>query len=508
MSRVQSYYEGLIEKVLSNKKILLFFLLEIIVVIGFEMSFDHFSIKKVLVVFFMVFCIVMLLGKNTAKNVFVIISTFGVAFSLLSPVFDVWDEDAHFIRSVYISEGNLWLSNEEDELIVSDDVKLVSGLSEYEQRNEKKMPNFLETKLWEYKHTDEKSFESKITSTNAYSFVSYLPSTLGYVIGKVISNGNLGTMFYLGRIANVLFYALCAMIAVKLSLKWNKIFAFFSIQPMVIYVSSSFNQDAFTYGLILIVFAYFINLLQREEKSISFKDVSLFTLLCFLMIMTKLPYMTLAGLLIFIPKSKFKTTATYLTSFIGIFIVIIGGIWWLLTYSEIVGHLPAGSEDEVDMLGQIAFITDNFSSFLKILATNLVSTLTKYYQLSSLAWGSQSATELGLVNLSLLVLPLIYPIPKHEEITFFTKIGVFLVSLVTMVLIYLSMYLAWNEVGSEIINGVQGRYFFGVILSLPIFMNFSKHIGYVEEKKNNNILLFVGMSLLIWAIAVRIGIYY
>lgn len=506
MIRVNSYFSSFLSNLISRKKIIFFFLAELIILVSFEKSFEEFSLKKIIILSVAILATIIFLGKKIHLNVFYIISVFGILFSLMSPIFEIWDEPAHFTRASYITEGHFGLSNDKKDHVVSNDIKKLEKISRYTTRREKVLPNFFETKLWNYEHDKDKSYEFRVPITNAYSFISYLPSTLGLTVGNIISNGNLGVMFYLGRIFNVIFYALCAMIAVKLAVKWNKVVAFFSLQPMIVYISSSFNQDAFNYGLLLIIFAYFVNLLQRKDKSINYKDVIIYSLLCILMAFTKLPYITLAGLLIFIPMKKFKTTAVFMSGFVGILSVIGFGIFWILSYSKIIGNVPS---PDVDMIKQLAFIMQNPVDFLQLLATSLFETINKYEQLSNFAWDRQFAPELALINFSLLLLPLIYPISDLEQISKLTKFGVILISLCTMSLIYLSMYLTWDSVGSDIITGVQGRYFFGILLLLPIYMNFSKHIGYIEEKKQeSNFLVYVGMFLLVWAIAARVGVYY
>lgn len=506
MNLVKKNYDSFLEKFYSEKKVILFFILEIIILIGFEVSFNYFSITKVGLLSLIVTGLLLISRKKIYQTVFVIISTFGIMFSILSPVFEVWDEPAHYTRASYITEGHLGLTNDKEKQIVSDDIKTLVDTSEYLTRHDKVLPNFFETRLWEYEHSENKSYEFRVPITNAYAFVSYIPSSLGLLVGKIVSNGNLGVMFYLGRIFNVLFFALCASIAVKVSQKWNKIIAFFALQPMVIYISSSFNQDAFSYGLLLIIFAYFVNLLQRKEKEIYLKDIIVYSFLCILMALSKLPYITLAGLLIFIPKEKFSKTKTFISAFLGMFVVIICGIFWILSYSKIIGNVP---EPDVDMIKQIIHISKDPVSFFKLLLTNIIGTINKYNQLSNFAWDNQHAPELALVNLSLLVLPLTYPIPKYEKIAPITKLGVAIIALTTTALIYMSMYLTWDSVGSEVITGVQGRYFFGILLAAPIFANFSKSFGYSEEEEDNkNILIYIGIFLLIWSIASRLGTYY
>lgn len=165
----------------------------------------------------------------------------------------MWDELAHFARTQYISEGNLFLSNDKNSHVTSEDLSTLDDLTKLDkflEKSEERLPNTLESVLWHEKHSREKEYNKLIPVTNAYGTVAYFPSVLGYHIGKTVSGVNLGVMFYLGRLFNVLFYAICTFIAVKLSRQLQHVLAFFALQPMLIYSSSSFNQDAFSYGLL------------------------------------------------------------------------------------------------------------------------------------------------------------------------------------------------------------------------------------------------------------------
>jgi uncharacterized membrane protein len=71
------------------------------------------------------------------------------------------------------------------------------------------------------------------------------------------------------------------------------------------------------------------------------------------------------------------------------------------------------------------------------------------------------------------------------------------------------MYLTWNDVGHYKISGVQGRYFVGIVLLLPIVFNISKYIGSVEENNYTKIMAqIIPLTLIIWTIGTRIAVYY
>lgn len=498
------------ERVWKRKKYYGFFFLFISFIITAEKNFVGIPKKAILVVSIITFVILFLWSEKIEKNVLIITVSFGVLFSIMTPIYDVWDEPAHFTRVQYISEGHMFLTNNKEDHFTSKDVNKLdemSKLPEFLVKKVDRMPNTLETKLWEYKHDRDTEYQNRVPVTNAYGTISYLPSALGYNIGKVVSNENLGVMFYLGRIFNVLFYSLCAYIAVKLARQWQYIIAFFAIQPMMIYASSSFNQDSFSYGLLLIIVSLFFRMIQNEDEKIDFKILLVYFLLCAVLAYTKLPYIALGGLPFFIPMKKYVNVNTYLSVYLGIIFVIITSVIWFVYYSKIEGLPPRAKN--VDAIEQVNYILSNFKEFLSILFTNVYETINKYGQLATFAWDKKGSGTLALVNLISIGLIFGFPMKNIDKVSRWTKFGVVIITILISILIYLSMYLTWNDVGHPTILGVQGRYFVGIILLLPIILNFSKYFGEIKENHfTKNTPQFMCLILLIWSVASRIGVYY
>lgn len=490
-----------------NKKIYILTFLFISFIFIAEKNFIGIPKKAILFLSVIVFIILFLWNKDIEKNILVISLIFGGTFSLLTPVFEVWDEPAHYTRVQYISEGHLTISNDKDTHTISKDISKLEEISRYTSRKKSILPNTFEVSLWNYQHNPDKEYQFRVPVTNAYGTIAYLPAVVGFNLGKLISRGNLGTMFYLGRIFNAIFYSLCAYMAVKISKKWKHIMAFFALQPLAIYISGSYNQDAVSYGIILLVVAMFFRIIQEDESKVSIQFIISFVGLCMILAFTKLPYVTLAGLIFFIPYKKYKSRIEYGVMLLGMVLVILVSGLWFLYYSDITGLAPLS--DKVDSAQQVSFIIQNPKQFISILGTNIFDSLTKYRQLSAFAWDQQGSHMLSLVNLISIGVILAFPMKNFERISTWTKIGIVIISGMILSLIYLSMYLTWTDVGANHISGVQGRYFFGIILLSPLIFNFSKYIGNIESNWfTQNTPQIMSLMLLIWSLASRIGIYY
>jgi uncharacterized membrane protein len=184
----------------------------------------------------------------------------------------------------------------------------------------------------------------------------------------------------------------------------------------------------------------------------------------------------------------------------------VSGIWFIY-YSKVEGLPPLA--DNVDSGEQINFILSNPKEFISLLFSSMFETITKYTQLSAFAWDRQGSEVLGLVNLVTIGVIMMFPMKNVDLVSRWTKFGVVFISLLVTILIYLSMYLTWTSVGDTHISGVQGRYFVGIIILLPVVLNSAKYLGNIKENKYTYLTPQVmAVILLIWSFASRVGVYY
>lgn len=483
---------------------------------SYSTGFDNVYWKFVVLIFGL--SIIPILATSFFKTenvVFVTIVMMGSFFVIFSPVFDVLDEPAHFGRAVYISEGNFKLQNDNDKLQISKDYDKLNKMTGYNGINRlDPKKNFFHTKLFSMKTDKNKQSETKIKATRPYSTVMYLPSAFGIWLGKVLSNGNLGVMFYLGRFFNLLMYAIMAFFAVKMAGKWKMIIAVFSIQHLPVYIAASFSQDAFFYGLCLLIAAKFIQLFDKKE-AITYKDVAVAGVLCGLMAFTKLPYIMLIGLMLFIPIKRYESKKVYLSNFIAIVLIIAVGLLWTKYYSTLE---PTDLPGSVDQSKQISHIISHPKAFLQSMligGTNTVLLLKQYFTFGWSYHVSDIAYALYLMFIGSVVF--MYPRRLVNKINPFFKLAIIGVSLGIILLTNFIMYLTFTGVGEPIIKGVQGRYFFGIFIMLTFILNLSEKIfavddlskqTYFNEKVYDKTVLFISILFLIWMATLRVGAYY
>lgn len=431
-------------------------------------QFNPIPKKLIILVFILAAISILMIKEKIEVGVFYCIIIMGGVFSFVTPVLDTPDEPAHLARTFYVAEGHFGMTDNPENLKISKDYQ------EINQRTKQTWHNDLKN----VKHSKEKEIQEYITPTSTYSFLGYVPQALGLIVAKVLSL-NLYWTFYLGRIFNLIVYALLAFLAVKKAKYFKQMFALIAVFPMSIYIAASFNQDAFANGVILLACSYLINMLFGTKK-IPPKDIWIFALLCLVIISSKLPYVLLAGMLLFIEPKKYLNKKTYLTALILLGILVLGTLLWYLYYS---GIKPVHRSDLVNPSEQLIFMKNNVVTSIRVLLSSLVDSVNLFQMNFNFGWLKYFSVHVCLLYTAFFGgMCFFFPF-KRGKISTFNKAGLVLVILGIMVLISLSQYLTWTPVGQLKVIGVQGRYFIGLLVLVPIITNNSQLFYNTESLK-------------------------
>lgn len=448
---------------------------------------------------------ILLIGKNIAKSTFWIIVLMGSLFAFITPVLDTPDEHAHFSRAVYVSEGHLGMSDKADDLGISKDFAVVLKRVHHNYHND----------LKQERHSKQQNRETIISLTSTYSFISYVPQAVGWSLGRIL-NLNLFWSFYLGRLVNVIVYAILAYFAVKNVKKYKIPMTVVTTLPMAVYLAASYNQDGFSVGLIFLTVSFFINFITDDEK-IELKQVGLFLLLCGILATCKLPYVMLAGILIFIKPSQYKDKRTYLLALGSVLVAAIIALIWYYYYTT---FTPANRMPEKDPTEQLRFMVHNVPVAVRLMFSGIVDALSKYLELFTFGWFSYGSPHTAFLYLAYMGgLFVFYPLEikakNHLNIA-----GTAVVMLGIIFAVNLSQYLTWTPVGLPAVEGVQGRYFIGLLALLPILVNSSKlfypktalsepkEVTEQSEQAQNMWVLSIATYFLLTMVLLTLGNYY
>lgn len=437
------------------------------------------------------------------NKVFSIIMLTGVFFCFYTPVMDSPDENFHYSRALYISEGHLYLPSNKQDLLVSSDI------SDVEKFFKKPLVN---TDLGRKEVSSKKVQYNNLANTNGYSFASYLPQTFGILIAKVFHLSIFASIL-LGRFFNLLTFALLCRFAIKKSGPRQQIFGILAIVPINVYIAASFNQDAVANGLIFLAISLFYSFLDKDK--VSYKDLFIYFLLSVLIALSKLPYVLLIGLLLFIPKEK-MSRKKYLTVVLLIGTAALCSLLWLKITSALnlnVIHV----NPQINPIEKIKYTIENMPEFIRMMVKEGVNfipfKLQSLFTFGWLAYDVKSFIWFYLVFISIVILIS----PKAPKMKKISKLGVWLVALGIIFGILMTAYLMWGEITDMSIKGIQGRYFSGVFVLLALAVNVSAQlmiqdnnlsIKEYQKEKVENFLFFVATLFIMVSLLTTIIQYY
>ncbi|GGE27883.1 DUF2142 domain-containing protein [Streptococcus himalayensis] len=433
--------------------------------------------KKLLVLlFFSGILLIIFKPKKLPVAAALIILVTGLFSSFLTPIGDVPDETAHYYRSVFVSEGDVNLSNDLENLKVSEDTQNVQS---------KNKTLIINSQLNNMKHQSKEKVAPEVTITNIYSFISYVPQALGLAIGNAL-NISIVFSYWLGRFFNVLAYALLCYLAIRLASKAEQLIAVAALLPMNVYLSASYNQDSVALGVILLVIGLFCNFAYSNKK-ITLPKYMFYTMLCVLLAVIKFPFIVLIALPFFLPSERFEMKHSWLIKICSIFIVFILSILWLKISAQVHNVTMAGTEAFKDVNSKeqlLSMIHSPVNYSLVILKESLLRIL-KPENMNLFGWLTYGPTFLVGWNMIFYFLVILNNAGKLK-INWLSKVLLSMIIAAITIGIVLSMYISWTPVGTLAVGGVQDRYFLGVVPLILIFFTtnnatFEKYQGVIHD---------------------------
>lgn len=419
-------------------------------------------------------------------------SFFGLILLIVTPPFQVADEPQHFYYSYLVSELRFLSLVElnKDERPLGNDwyplgAMLPSSLAYLVDGSEM---------VAIHKQAHRKTQVSKITSllrlplrpssreylpVAPYPPIAYVPQAAGIAAGRLIGFSPLA-LFYLARTCALGAWITLVYLAIKKTplLKWT--FCLLALMPMTISLAASNSPDSLTSGVSFLLIAYLLQLAYDQRKgAVNKRDMYYLLVLSIVLTLCKAVYLPIVFLFFLIPLNKFENKRKYFLAF-GLVLsasVAVYFLWNLLVEAVVVPGptisllrhaVDSPPFSNVSRKEQIALILSNPGYFIDVLV-NTFSTL----------WVFLLNTLVGLLGWVDTWLPSWVPYfyigmlictslledsnemisPKARIISFAILASVVLTSLAYI-------YTGWNSVGSEIIQGFQGRYLIPVA---PVF---------------------------------------
>ena len=457
---------------------------------------------------FIVLCIsIFLLNKKNISPEKVFLFTIPILCLLYIayiPMFTGHDEQRHWLRAYEISEGHLLTQINEGKVGTILPKSVTSGIKDlkWSQITYSNVVSELGKKL----DSDNREI-ANMDNVAVYSPIQYLPQSVGIVIARLFTDRVL-IMAYVARIMNAIVCIAILYFAIKKMPFGKNILLLCAYIPIVLEGFCTLSADGITISICFLFIAYVLNLMADEKKIINKKDIFILTVLCIIIALCKIVYLPLIGLLLIIPKERFKNKKQK--------IIIITMIWLI---SIICSLVWLGIANQYLQLGTAGSSTEKIIEIFKHPIEYLQKVL---YTMNSDGQAHLVSLFGGKITWSTISLAFIVPYTIFIVFTFltatddriknklntFSKIIITLIILAIIMLIYTSLYIQWTDDGNLKITGVQGRYYIPLLPLIGLVIgNLVKTKNEYREDDMTKVIGIVGVVLQIYSILSLVIVY-
>ena len=399
--------------------------------------------------------VTILKNKDKLEKIFLAIAIpIGMAYLVfLTPTYAP-DENAHIYRSYEISEGILFTKTNEKNLIKS------NIPSFFVENNHKTLNKYNKLNEELQKNTN---YDDKVEVDNpAYSYFPtlYFPNTIMFLIGRIFNiNGII--VLYLARIVNFIIFLICGYYAIKIMPFGKILLMTYLLIPMSVHQAISLSADSITNSTILLFIAYTLNLY--------------FPIVLISIILIRVKEMT--------KNEKIKFIIA--TIVVGL---VVGVLWILLEPKGEATEDIYAIQNNINSVEQIKFILTHPISYIKVLCNTIDVNIENYYLWFmgfSLGWMDIGVKRIWLDIYFIMLLFSPFLEKNDKELKIGDKLVFIGTFLIIFVLTLTALYVGHSGVGTDIIKGIQGRYFMpGVILLLLCMCGKERYI----KLKNVNLI--------------------
>lgn len=322
----------------------------------------------------------------------------------------------------------------------------------------------------------------------------HLPQAIGIALARMVGMNSLG-LAYMGRVFNLLFYVGVTFLAMK-RLPFGKSVVFgVSLLPMTLHLTGSMSYDSIILALAFYFTAVVLDLAYEREK-VRIWDMVMLMVVTAVMGPCKMVYAVLMGLCFLIPVRKFGGWRNYilaaaaLLAAFAISMTVVNG-QTIAVYATETNNYVVWAEEAGYSFSQLV---SNQKLLLKMFYNTLVWQADYYYLTMIGAYLGNVDVVLGvpylivtLFGFGLLGLSLRKP-GENFKISKGQRIWIWILCLACAAAIMFSMLLAWTPVSSDIIDGVQGRYF---LPFLPVLLISMKNNFVILTKNSDRTILYL-----------------
>lgn len=442
------------------------------------------------------------ISSNYIKNVIVIVSTIGMVFTFATDFHHTLDEKKHMMSVINISSGNLQYAKNPlceptyNNIIFNCDID--SFVQFFERKYEPDLTN-------DWNRTEETEVYYICSSPADYNFVLYLPATIGVVFAKVFA-GSIADIYIMGRLFNLIAYAVMVIVMLKLLPYKKKIFYIITMLPFQLLLAASFSVDGICCGILGIFIAYCLRLSEMDYEKIKLKQILTLMILYAMCLLAKnLAYCAIIIFVLVLPIKKVIKNNKKSLPIISTILIIAMLVCATLMVNKLFTSAADGGDirgGETSLVGQAKFLLESPLNIVKVGFEHIMNALLNYNWYTDL----NHATFFGKYSTQIFFMELIFIIyisctDEYVEIKKRTQI----VSIITFLGVFAStslmLYLTFTPVGQINISGYQPRYMISLFPIILMLINNKKNIIDKEQLKEKtsevNVCLTQGMFIII-----------
>ncbi|MFA5136673.1 MAG: DUF2142 domain-containing protein [Patescibacteria group bacterium] len=414
-----------------------------------------------------------------SKYIFIYVFILGLAFTFLVPPLQKPDEHAHFIRSLLLSQGKLYLTEKDTSLLIEKkyrDFIHDPHLNSIPYRREMKFDPVWYAQASSGSYEDAKQVKEQTWGQFMFPGSAYIPYAAGILFSTLLSQSVYIT-FFIGRFTMFLF-AFLVMIYLyrKNTPAYRPILLYVYALPMFIHQITGYNYDAMQYIAGLSLFTLLINLF--EKRRLTGHDLALLSVSFIVFLIMKMSFEPMMLLLFLIPAKNICAKALCYIKKTGLVILTIltgymlAKLPFFLSATRYTYHPPG-----INPARQMAYILNHPLRYLSTFIDSTIDLFAFHAQgiIGIFGWLDYSLpfwiyAVYGIAALVVLyvTIPLIDKRLTRKQI-FLIFLSIFFSYFLTMTVFYLN----WKPVGSSSIDGTQGRYF---IVFLPFVLYAVSHM--------------------------------
>ncbi len=399
-------------------------------------------------------------GRLHGSEIYLIIVLLilGTLACFLLPVGGGYDEEEHLIR-VWEMSDYTFLPNEK----LGNQLPFPLIFQEMSYRREF-IVRAVPTDFWKkYGNLslDSMDYIYNIDTRSVYSPPLLLPQALMMRFLGRSQHAPALTVYYACRLSGLLSYLLLSLLAIRIIPYGKWILAIIASSPVAILQSATVTPDTISNGIAFLFIAGCLAV--ANQKELRWREITALAILMVILFFGKINIVPLALLpFVIIPPARYKIKQGYLILLIVtvlFFLTEVAG-WNLFAYSRYHDALSGA-----DPLNQVKYILANPMQFIGTLAGNIWSNRVDYLRAWIAIYGLDywpvpiwTYYLYGAGLLGALLIQENENIPQRS-----TRTGLTITFIAAYLWTIVSLYLSYTPAGSDLVLGVQGRYFAGVM---------------------------------------------